>query len=278
MALTPTSRRILFLVSAHNSLSQRAFIALTELGHWVEVAVVDGAGDMEAAVARHSPELVVCPMLKKRIPESVWSTRHCLVVHPGPMGDRGPSSLDWAIELGARDWGVTVLEANGDFDAGDVWASRTFPMRESGKGSIYRHEVRRTAIEALIEGVHKVLEGGVPEALDEDDARALGRARPLMKQDVRAIDWQADPTETVLRKVRAAEGHPRVLDEIAGVDCHLFGVHRERGLRALRARSSRSATGPSAGRPSTVPSGSLISGDQARRRPTSSSPRRSHSS
>jgi putative two-component system hydrogenase maturation factor HypX/HoxX len=147
------------------------------------------------------------------------------------VGDRGPSSLDWAIELGARDWGVTVLEANGDFDAGDVWATRTFPMRESGKGSIYRHEVRRTAIEALMEAVNKVLVGGAPEAFDEHDARAAGRARPLMKQDVRAIDWRADPTETVLRKVRAAEGHPGVLDEIAGVDFHLFGVHRERGLR-----------------------------------------------
>ncbi len=193
--------------------------------------MVDGAGDMEVAVARHSPELIVCPMLKQRIPESIWSTRRCLVVHPGPMGDRGPSSLDWAIELGARDWGVTVLEANGDFDAGDLWASRTFPMRESGKGSIYRHEVRRTAIDALMEAVRKVLEGGAPEALDEDGARAVGRARPLMKQDVRAIDWQADPTETVLRKVRAAEGHPGVIHEIAGVDCHLFGVQRERGLR-----------------------------------------------
>jgi putative two-component system protein, hydrogenase maturation factor HypX/HoxX len=254
---TRTSRRILFLVSAHNSLSQRAFIALTELGHRVEVAVVDGAEAMEAAVARYQPELIVCPMLKKLIPESIWSTRRCLVVHPGPVGDRGPSSLDWAVELGAREWGVTVLEANGDFDAGDVWAARTFGMRESDKGSIYRHEVRLTAIDALTEAVHKVFEGGAPETLDEDDARVVGRARPLMKQDVRAIDWNVDPTETVLRKFRAAEGYPGVLDEIAGVDFHLFGVHRERGLRGPRARSSRSATGLSAGRPSTAPSGSL---------------------
>jgi putative two-component system hydrogenase maturation factor HypX/HoxX len=231
MDSTPASRRILFLVSAHNSLSQRAFVALTELGHRVEVAVVDSAQDMEDAVARHRPELIVCPMLKKRIPESIWSTHRCLVVHPGPMGDRGPSSLDWAIELDVREWGVTVLEANGDFDAGDVWATRTFPMRESGKGSIYRHEVRRAAIGALVEAVNKAFDGGSPLALDEDDARLVGRARPLMKQDVRAIDWQSDPTETVLRKIRAGEGHPGVLDEIAGVDFHLFGVHRERGLR-----------------------------------------------
>jgi putative two-component system hydrogenase maturation factor HypX/HoxX len=228
MAQTPASRRILFLVSAHNSLSQRAFIALTELGHRVEVEVVDSGEAMEAAVELHRPELIVCPMLKKFIPESIWSTRRCLVVHPGPMGDRGPSSLDWAIELGVPEWGVTVLEANGDFDAGDVWATRTFPMRAAGKGSIYRHEVRRSAIDALVEAVGKLLDGGAP--VDDSDARVIGRARPLMQQEVRAIDWSSDPTETVLRKIRAGEGHPGVLDEIGGVDFHLFGAHRERGL------------------------------------------------
>ena len=60
--------RILFLVSAHNSLSQRTQIALTELGHAISVAVVSSALEMEAAVARHRPELIVCPMLKAIIP------------------------------------------------------------------------------------------------------------------------------------------------------------------------------------------------------------------
>lgn len=102
--------RILFLVSAHNCLSQRAWIELTELGHEVEVEVVDSAAAMEAAVSTHDPQLIVCPFLKTMIPESIWRTRPCLIVHPGPRGDRGPSSLDWAIELGAREWGVTVLD------------------------------------------------------------------------------------------------------------------------------------------------------------------------
>jgi putative two-component system hydrogenase maturation factor HypX/HoxX len=233
MAPNRRSRRILFLVSAHNSLSQRAYIALTELGHRVEVAVVEGAAEMETAVARHRPELIVCPMLKKLIPESIWSTRRCLVVHPGPRGDRGPSSLDWAIELEADEWGVTVLEANGDFDAGDVWATRTFPMREAGKGSLYRHEVRRGAIDALLEAVQKLLDDEAAAPLDGDGRRVIGRERPLMKQDVRALDWRSDSTETVLRKLRAAEGHPGVLDEIGGVDFHLFGGHGERALRGV---------------------------------------------
>ena len=125
--------RILFLVSAHNSLSQRAYVELTERGHDVDVEVVDDAAAMEAAVARHRPELIVCPMLKTFIPEAIWRRHRCLIVHPGPLGDRGPSSLDWAIELGAREWGVTVLEATGEPDGGDVWATRRFPMRDGGE-------------------------------------------------------------------------------------------------------------------------------------------------
>jgi putative two-component system hydrogenase maturation factor HypX/HoxX len=58
------SLRILFLVSAHNGLSQRSSIALSELGHEVEIAVVDSGTAMEAAVRDHDPELIVCPFLE----------------------------------------------------------------------------------------------------------------------------------------------------------------------------------------------------------------------
>ena len=153
------SLRILFLVSAHNGLSQRAAIALREVGHDVAVAVVDSAAAMEAAVVEHDPELIICPFLKTLIPGTIWRRRRCLVVHPGPPGDRGPSSLDWAIALGMSDWGVTVLVANGEFDAGDALATRSFPMREAGKSSLYRHEVRHAAIEALLDAVEQILDG-----------------------------------------------------------------------------------------------------------------------
>jgi putative two-component system hydrogenase maturation factor HypX/HoxX len=223
------SLRILFLVSAHNSLSQRAWIALTELGHEVTVAVVDSAAAMESAVRAHRPQLIACPFLKTLIPESIWARHRCLIVHPGPRGDRGPSSLDWAIELGMREWGVTVLEANGEVDAGTVWATRTFPLRAVGKSSLYRHEARRAAVEALLEAIGRIAGGG--PGPDLVAAPATGRARAPMGQDVRAIDWRSDGTDTVVRKIRAAEGHPGVLDRIEDTEFHLFGVHRERALR-----------------------------------------------
>jgi len=224
--------QILFLVSAHNSLSQRTSIALTEAGHDVAVAVVDSASAMETAVRVHDPDLIVCPFLKTLIPESIWAGHRCLIVHPGPRGDRGPSSLDWAIELDKPSWGVTVLQANGDFDAGEVWASTTFSMRPATKSSLYGHEVRRAAIEAVLDAVDRVvLLGPGPAAIARMESVALGPCLPLMSQEVRAIDWTTDSTERVLRKIRAGDGSPGVLDAIAGSQFHLFGGHPERALR-----------------------------------------------
>jgi putative two-component system protein, hydrogenase maturation factor HypX/HoxX len=224
--------RILFLGTAHNSLSQRAYVALTEMGHEVSVAVVDSGAAIESAVDTHRPELIVCPFLTKIIPEAVWSKHRCLVVHPGPVGDRGPSSLDWAIELGMGEWGVTVLEATGEVDGGDIWASRRFRTRPVGKSSLYRHEVRRGAVEALVEAVGNVGDPEyTPTKLDYDDPSVTGRPLPMLTQADRSIDWSSDASAKILRRVRAAEGTPGVLDRIGDVEFHLFGAHLERSLR-----------------------------------------------
>jgi putative two-component system hydrogenase maturation factor HypX/HoxX len=231
-AVAANPLRILFVTSAHNSLSQRAYIALTEMGHEVTVQVVDSPEIIEAAVNAHQPDLVVCPMLKQFIPESVWRNFTCLVVHPGPHGDRGPSSLDWAIELGFDEWGVTVLEAVEEADAGDIWETRKFKLRPVGKRSIYRHEVCRAAVEMLVFAVHNFARGDFkPLPLTYDDPNVTGRLRPLIKQADRAIDWRCDSTASVVRKIRGAEGHPGVLDTIGGREFFLFNVHVERGLR-----------------------------------------------
>ena len=62
-----------------------------------------------------------------------------------------------------------------------------------------------------------------------------------MSQDARAIDWDSDSTDDVVRKIRAAEGHPGVLDAIEGTEFHLFGVHREQALRGRAGRDRRPA-------------------------------------
>ena len=120
--------RILLIASAYNSMTQRVHAELTDRGHEVSVELALGDEVMREGVRRYDPDLVIAPMLTTAIPADIWSSWPCFVIHPGPKGDRGPSSLDWAIMTGARRWGVTVLQANAEMDAGDIWASAEFTM------------------------------------------------------------------------------------------------------------------------------------------------------
>ncbi|MBA2714313.1 MAG: hydrogenase maturation protein, partial [Rubrobacteraceae bacterium] len=171
--------RILFLTSAHNSLSQRAYVELTRLGHEVQVGLATSERAMFETVERHSPELILAPMLKRAIPEDIWREHVCIIVHPGPRGDRGPSSLDWAILEGHEIWGVTLLQANAEMDAGDIWASHTFTMREgASKSSIYKEEVIEAAMRGLREAVERFEDGAfIPEPLDYARPDVMGRRR-----------------------------------------------------------------------------------------------------
>ncbi len=213
--------RILLLTHAFNSLTQRLYIELRADGHEVSVELDIADAVSEEAVALWQPDVVLAPFLKRRIPESLWSTRPCLVIHPGPPGDRGPSALDWAV-LREREWGVTVLQANGDFDAGAVWAWRSFVVRpDATKSSLYRHEVVDAALIAAHEALAAWQRGQVPAATTPP-----GRWQPQMLQADRAIDWTREDTKSVLRKLRAADGSPGLLDSLFGRSAHLFDAHR----------------------------------------------------
>ena len=218
--------RILLLTHSFNSLTQRLFLALGEHGHEVAVEFDIADAVTEEAVALFRPALVVASFMKRAIPESVWRHTVCLVVHPGIVGDRGPSALDWAIERGELAWGVTVLQAQAGFDTGPVWASQSFPMREATKSSLYRQEVTEGAARAVLAAVDLYAQGtGPPAAFAQ--AALPGNWWPPMRQAERRIDWQRDDTATVLRKLRAADGNPGVLDELFGLPCHLYDAHAE---------------------------------------------------
>ncbi|MER5427740.1 enoyl-CoA hydratase-related protein [Streptomyces sp. NPDC002588] len=218
---------ILLLASAFNSLTQRVHAELRERGHRVAVELALPDGSLPETVRRHDPRLVLAPMLKTAIPEEVWRAYTCLVVHPGPVGDRGPSSLDWAIHEGHEEWGVTVLQADGDMDAGDVWASVPCRLPELPKSVLYRGEVADAALEAVLLAVARFADGTyVPCRQD-----GAVRVRPYLDQSVRRIDWARDSTRTVLRRLRAADSQPGVLDVFLGGEWYLHGGHPEGVLR-----------------------------------------------
>src|SRR5258707_13854396 len=151
--------RILLRASAYNSMTQRVHVELADRGYEVAIELALGDDQIRTEVRSHVSDLVIAPLLTRSIPDDVWSVYPCFIVHPGPKGDRGPSSLDWAIMEDARRWGVTVLQANAEMDAGDIWASAEFTMPRCSKGSLYRTEVADAALKAVLTSVAR-LPGG----------------------------------------------------------------------------------------------------------------------
>ena len=224
---------ILFLTSAHNSLSQRLLIELTDRGHVVAVTLAASDAAMLQSVAEQAPELIIAPMLKTAIPEAIWANHTCLIVHPGIKGDSGASSLDWAIMTGEQEWGVTVLQAAAEMDAGPIWATRNFRLDGApSKSSLYRQEVTEAAVAGVLEAVKKFQSRKFqPEPLDYAKADVRGQLRPTMRQADRAIDWERDSTDAVLSKIAASDSAPGVLDTLRDEAYFLYGAHREGHLK-----------------------------------------------
>lgn len=230
-ALLPSATprlRILMLVHGFNSLSQRLHVELAARGHVLSVEYDIHDSITLEAVELFRPDVVLAPYLKRAIPEAIWRNLPCLVVHPGIPGDRGPAALDRAILERRSHWGVSVLQAVAEFDAGPIWAHRSFPMREAPKASLYRREVTGAAVEAVLEALTRLAAGWQPEAQHEG---LPGRAHRPVSLAERTIDWASDRTADVLRKIHSADGYPGVRGELAGVTCRLYDAHPEHTLR-----------------------------------------------
>ncbi|WP_201353252.1 hydrogenase maturation protein [Hydrogenimonas urashimensis] len=220
--------RILLLVSTFNSLTQQVFCRLEDLGHEVSVEYARSPRLMEEAVALWKPSLILCPYLTQKVPETIWRNIPTLIVHPGPPGDRGPSSLDWAILRKETEWGVTLLQAEEAMDAGPIWASKGFKMPStSPKGRIYRSEVGLATL-CLIE---EILEKFENPAFHPKPQNPLKPMHAPVRQVDRAIDWSQDDTATIVRKINASDNHPGVKDSLLGLEVTLYGAHPERRLR-----------------------------------------------
>ncbi|WP_045747677.1 enoyl-CoA hydratase-related protein [Actinoplanes rectilineatus] len=220
--------RILLLVSAFNGLSQRVWCTLRDAGHQVGVLLATSERDIIDGVRLSAPDLILCPHLTDRVPTRVWRQWRTIVLHPGPVGDRGPSSLDWAIAEGARVWGVTALQAVQDIDAGPVWATRTFPMPLSPprRSTLCAGPVSDAAVECALEVVAKAQDPAfVPVPAVDVPAQVAGaRLRPAMRQADRAFDW-SEPADAILRRIRAADSSPGVRTELSGLAVHVYDAH-----------------------------------------------------
>ncbi|ORX38056.1 hypothetical protein BD324DRAFT_650589 [Kockovaella imperatae] len=180
--------KILLLCTAVNSFSQRVITYFDFLGlKNVSVQIASNDEAMISACEEWDPDMVVCPFLTRVIPERVFGRWTTLVVHPGPPGDAGPSSLDWVL-LGDNGsdadstsalntllntsstswsgerrshWGTIVFQANEHLDGGAIWAWEQYELPTLGtltKAQLYQTLHSQGAISALITAMIRVYE------------------------------------------------------------------------------------------------------------------------
>jgi putative two-component system protein, hydrogenase maturation factor HypX/HoxX len=217
--------RILLLASAFNGLTQRIWEELRFRDHHVGVQLYTDPESVIAAVHAAQPDLVLCPYLKERVPGAVWRRWPTVIIHPGPVGDQGPSSLDRAIQDSEPVWGVTALQAVEEFDGGPVWAHRTFPMpaQPHRKSVLYNGPVSTAALACVHDVVERAADPSFRPIPVCDAIRTVPgtRNRVLLKQADRRFDWESD-ADDIVRRICAADGFPGIRTVLAGQEVSVF--------------------------------------------------------
>ncbi len=217
--------KILLIVSAFNSLTQRVFVKLQDTGHTVSVQFAIDDHSMIDAVNSFSPDIIICPYLKKFIPKEIFTNIPTYILHPGIRGDKGHHSLDHAIKDKKEKWGVVLLRANEHFDGGDIYSEVIFHMRDTYKASLYRDEVSNATIKAI----DKLLEN--INNKDFIPTKQLNtQLHHYLSNEDRAINWQKDTTKQIINKIYQSDSYPGVLDNILDIKCFLFGAWEEEKL------------------------------------------------
>ena len=154
------------------------------------------------------------------------------------------------------EWGVTVLEASGDVDAGESGNAHLPDARRRQEQPVPPRGAPR-AISALVEAMGKLDDASAPHAAPRrsalaGQARALMAGRPCDRLDVGRTD-RGGPQDQRRR------GPPRRARQDRGRGVPPLRRPPRAGLRGRPGTSSPRAMARSAGRPSTARSGSRTS-------------------
>jgi len=233
--------RVGLIYTRFSGMPQAMWSALREDGHEVirpedlGIAVPMSPDGMSRFATMADPDVIFCPFLKEIVPPEVCERWTTWIPHPGIRGDRGPSSLSWAILDQEPAWGLTMVRAERatraeDLDSGNVGAWRVFAMpSQATMPEVYAQHVIPLAVECARDILDRMATdpsyAGLPLAATYGRS-VVGRHRPALRQDRVAFGWDDHPDD-ILRKVRAAPFGVRT--ELAGRPMKVYDAHADEG-------------------------------------------------
>lgn len=148
---------------------------------------------------------------------------------------RGAAPIQWAIDQGLEETGVTTMLIDEGLDTGPILLARSLVIGASETAGELEPRLARLGAQVLLETLRGI-ESGTLRAEPQDGATASHA--PLIRKEDGRLDWTR-PADALARRVRAFQPWP-------GTHTRLLG----RGLKVLRARVDDGPAGDA--RPGTV--------------------------
>ncbi|MDG4820286.1 enoyl-CoA hydratase-related protein [Asanoa sp. WMMD1127] len=215
-------QRVLLLSDGFGGATMAAYCWLRD--HGIQTAF-QPATSPEAMVEAHrwyGPDLIIAPTLTSRVPPELFG--RVVINHPGRLGDRGASSIDWGRCRREPFGGNTLLLAADGWDTGDILHTTTFryPTGPATKSWIYAYAHRAALLDGLARLVAEPLP--TPRPLDYAQADVLGRWNDVLRQADCTVDWSL-PADEIVWRCAARDGSPGVRTELLGHTIHVYDVH-----------------------------------------------------
>lgn len=162
------------------------------------------------------PDLVVSWFWTKRLPVEILRAARlgAIGAHPSLLPrHRGPDPTYWTIASGDTETGVTVHELAAEYDTGRILTVERLPVDPAWNAWQLAKALDRPSLRALRRTVAAFARGEPPAPIDQDESAAT--YAPFPDDETCAIRW-ADPTDRVLRHIRALAPAPGAWTEIEG--------------------------------------------------------------
>jgi putative two-component system hydrogenase maturation factor HypX/HoxX len=208
--------KVLFLCSAFNGLSQKVWVKFKHFFRQSRLMLYGSIQERE--IHYFQPDLIICPFLTAYLPESIWQTYPSFIVHPGPPGDGGPSSLSWAVLRNEDIWGASIIQADKGWDSGPVWGTGEFQLpSDKSISSIYRTQVAATVLEILPKALYRYISSGSPLRYVEFSYH------PKITEKTLTFDWQ-EKSQDILRKINAGDSLPGAIGILSDQQFRFYGA------------------------------------------------------
>ena len=150
------------------------------------------------ALRELDPDLIVVVAYGKILPPAILEMPRfgCINIHASLLPElRGAAPINWAIILGMRETGVTIMKMDAGMDTGEIITQETVEILEDDDAESLGNMLSVLGAQRLLEVVCEIARSGSIASTPQDHERAT--LAPMLKKDYGRIDWNRTTEEII---------------------------------------------------------------------------------